>query len=331
MTRKARVGVALATATSALLALAACSSSPSSASSASSGSGQAQHGTTQVTVAVLAPSSLQWLQAIADQEGFYAKHGVSVKTIQVQSSSELVQAVSSGSADGGIAEGNTVVSAINQGAHVIITGALFQKPALRLFGGPGVKSIAQMSGTKVTAGAVSGGTYDLLLYLLKQGGVSASKVTPVAIANSSDRVTALQNGQVKGALLIPPFDTVAQSQGSTLLATYDKDYVETPAIVNDAWAKGNTAAAKGFTEGLEDAAEWIYQPANKQKAISILDNYASVNQSDATAAYSFLIGSKIISPNLSVPADGIENLITVSGGSLNGFSLSKYVDSQYLK
>lgn len=335
MKSTSRLTAGLAAVSLMALALAGCSSpSPSPSASKSSSSPDAAE-LVKVKVAVLAPGALQWLQAIAEDQGFYKKHGVAVEAIQVQSSSALVQAVSSGSADAGISLGDNVIKAVDEGADISMTGALFQRPALRLFGASGVSTISDLKGKKVTAGATTGGTADLMFYLLKQAGVDPKSVVPVAIANSSDRVVAMKNGQVGGALLIPPFDSVAKAQGATLLATYDHYYVETPAIVNNGWAKKNPKGAAGFTQGLQDAAKWIYGKANKSDAVRILEDYAHVDKSNAQDAYDFMIGQKIISPDLSIPESGLTNIAKVSadinGGDVSNFDPKKYIDTQYLK
>ena len=173
-----------------------------------------------------------------------------------------------------------------------------------------------------------------MLYLIKEGGIDPNSVVPVAIANSSDRVVAMQNGQVVGALLIPPFDSVALGNGAKMLATYDDYYIETPAIVNNAWASENPKGAAGFTQGLQDAAIWIYDPANEEDAVRILEEYASVDETAAQDAYDFLVGEEIISPDLSIPEEGLTNIVKISaeinGGDVSDFDPKKYIDTQYL-
>lgn len=288
-----------------------------------------------VQVAVLGPGSLQWMHAIAKEEGFYADHDVEVEDVQVQNSASLVQAVSSGSADAGIALGDNVISAVDEGAEISITGALIQKPALRLYGAPGVEDVADLEGADVTAGAVEGGTYELMVYMLEQAGVDADSLTPVAIANSSDRVVAMQNGQVNGALLIPPFDSLAEEAGANMLGWYDDYWLETPSIVNDAWAQENPEAATGFTQGLADAAKFFADEANKDASIAHLQEYAGVEESAAADAYEFIAGNEIFSPDLSVKEEGLTNIAEigaeVSGGDASGFDASKYIDDSYLK
>ena len=289
-----------------------------------------------VTLATLAPSSLLWLHAIAEKEGYYNQHNVTVRTVQIQSSSALVQAVASGSANAGVSLGDNVITAVDKGAPIIIAGALLQKAALRLYGSPKVKSINDLKGTKVTAGAVSGGTADLLLYQLMQAGLTKSDVQLLALTNSKDRVVALKNGQVQGSLLIPPYDTLAAQDGDTMLGWYDKPYIETPLIVNTSWAQANQAAALGLTGGLADAAKWIYDPSNGAAAQTILQNYTKVSAEAAKNAYQFMVtDGKVLSPDLAVQDAGLQNIVDVSA-SVDGktgakLDISKYYDPSYLK
>lgn len=289
----------------------------------------------KVKVAVLGPGSLQWLHAIAEDQKFYSDHGVSIDNIQVQNSGSLVQSVASGSANAGIALGDNVIKAVDEGAKVKITGALIQKPALRLYGAPGIEKVSDLKGAKVTAGAVEGGTYELMLYMLQKGGVDADGLTPVAIANSSDRVVAMDNGQVKGALLIPPFDSLAEKSGAKMLGWHDDYWLETPAIVNEAWAKENPKAAAGFTKGLVDAAKFFADKSNKADAVRILKDYADVDKKAAEAAYKFIMSNEIFSPDLSINDKGLTNIAeissAVSGKDAGDFDPAKYIDDSYLK
>jgi ABC-type nitrate/sulfonate/bicarbonate transport system substrate-binding protein len=121
-----------------------------------------------------------------------------------------------------------------------------------------------------------------------------------------------------------------------MLDWYNQPYVETPLIVNTDWAKSNPAAAKAITQALADAARWIYEPANVEKAAQILSDYAGADAAAAKEAYTFMVTEgKVISPDLSVPADGLANIAKVSA-FVNGqpepsIDESKYVDASYLR
>lgn len=292
---------------------------------------------TEVRVAMLAPSALLWLHAIAKDQGFYAERKIVVKELVAGSSPALLQAVSSGSAEAGISLGDVVIRAIDQGAPVIMTGAILEKTILRLVGGAGVSTIKELGGANVTAGAVEGGTANLLRFQLQRGGVDPRGVKMVALTNSKDRVVALGNGQVKGALLIAPFDTLAAREKMKILDVYTDPYVQTPLIVNRDWAAKNREAAVGLTKAIQKAAVWIYDPANKQKAISILAAFTNVPADVCADSYTFIIEQqKAIGRNLQINAAGLENIIKIdqaigaSPASSKAFELSRYFDPSFL-
>src|ERR1700726_2609323 len=85
----------------------------------------------EVRIAVLAPSALLWLHAIAKDQGFYTERKIDVKELVAGSSPVLLQAVSSGSVEAGISLGDVAIRAIDQGAPVIIAGAVLEKTILR--------------------------------------------------------------------------------------------------------------------------------------------------------------------------------------------------------
>lgn len=292
---------------------------------------------TEVRVATLAPSALLWLHAIAKDQGFYAKHNVNVKELVAGSSPALLQAVSSGSVEAGISLGDVVLRAIDKGAPVVITGSILGKAILRLVGGKGVTELKQLKGATVTAGAVEGGTADLMRYQLKMAGVDPQDLKMVAITNSKDRVVALENGQVKGALLIAPFDTLAIQSGMRILDVYRKPWIETPLIVNKDWASKNRAAAVGLTQALRDAADWIYNPANKQRSIEILAAYTKTPADICEDSYHFIVeDQKAISPGLKVERDGLKDIVDIDvalghPAPAKPFNLSDYYDPSYLE
>jgi len=290
-----------------------------------------------VRLATLAPSALLWLHAIADTKGFYKERGIAVQELRTASSPALLQAVSSGSADAGVSLGDVVIRAIDQGAPVIMAGAILEKTILRLYGGPGVTSPKDLAGKPVTAGAVQGGTANLLRYQLMQLGVDHKTLQMVSIPNSRDRVVSMQNGQVKGALLIAPYDTVVEKEGMKLLDVYRDPYVQTPLILNTNWAAKNRKAAVGLTQALRKASDWIYDPSNRKEAAAILATYTSTAPDIAEASYDFVVREQqAIGKGLRIQAAGLENIVkidrAVTGEAASGaFDLKKYYDPSYLE
>lgn len=291
----------------------------------------------QVRVAMLAPSSLLWLHAIAKDQGMYAAHNVEVQDLVASNSPALLQAVSSGSVEAGISVADLAIRAIDQNAPIIISGAVLGHSILRFVGGTGVETAADIAGRPVTAGGVQGGTANLLRYLMNDAGVDGTNAQLVAMANSRDRIVAMQNGQVAASLLIAPFDSMAQRDGMKVLGDYKEDYLQTPLILNTDWAKANREAAVAFTQATRDAANWIYDPANKEKAIEILAAFTKVDPELCAESYAFIVEEQqAIGKGLEVTPASMENLIKISkavGASAESdvpFELSRYYDPSYL-
>ena len=288
-----------------------------------------------VRVSMLAPSALLWLHAIAEEEGFYKARNIKVESLVVGSSAVLVQSVASGSVEAGIALGDLAIRAIDKGAPIVITGAVLEKTILRLVGAPGITSAKQLTDTNVTAGAVEGGTANLLKYQLLKLGVNPNDTKMVSLTNSRDRLVALENGQVKGALLIAPFDTLAENEGMKVLDVYKEPYLQTPLILNKDWATKNREVAKNLTTALQAAARWIYVPGNKAKAISTLSKYTKIDEKICEGSYKFIVeDQKAIGRDLRLSSASLENIIKIDealGEKQTGqFDVKKYYDPSFL-
>ena len=228
---------------------------------------------TQVSVAMLAPSALVWVHAVAEKQGFYTAHGLAVRELRASDSPALLQAVSSGSAEAGLSLGDLAIRAIDRGAPIVIVGAALDKAILRLYAAPDVADLKALNGAPVTAGAVRGGTADLLKIMVTRAGGDASSLKMVSIANSRDRIIALQNGQIRAALLIAPFDTLAERAGFHMLAADREAYVETPLILNRDWAQKNRATATALVQAMRNAATFMNDPAHRAATIDALASY----------------------------------------------------------
>lgn len=297
----------------------------------------AQAPKTEVKLAVLAPSALLWTHAIALEKGFYDKRNLTVRELRASDSPALLQAVASGSADAGISLGDLAVRAIDKGAPVVISGAVLGKTILRLYGAKGTTSVKDLAGKPLTAGAVRGGTANLLKYQLKQAGVDPAGAQMVSIANSRDRIIAMANGQVAGALLIAPFDTLAAREGAVFLDVYREPYVQTPLVLNKTWANAPATrpVAVALTQALKEAAAFIDDPANKDAAIDVLAAYTKTPRDVVEDSYAFIVkDQKAIPADLSVEAAGLENLFKIDaavGGEppAQAFDLARYYDPSF--
>ena len=268
--------------------------------------------TDTVRLATLAPGALLWLHNIAETKGFYKEANLEVRRLQVADSPALVQAVASASADAGVSLGDLVMKAIDQNAPIIMAGGYITKTSLRLVGAKDVKTPKDLAGQRMTAGAVSGGTTNLMLYQMLLHGVDPNGIQRISIPNSRDRVVALEAGQVRGAVMTPPFDIMAMQKGFPILDTYREPFLQTPLIVNTNWAAKNRAVVVKLVRASRQAAQWIYEPKNRAEAVEILSKDTGVALDISDASYQFLVTEqKAYSIDLTVPEASIANLLKI--------------------
>jgi ABC-type nitrate/sulfonate/bicarbonate transport system substrate-binding protein len=288
-----------------------------------------------VRLATLVPSALTWLHHVAEAQGFYRDAGLTVENLVISDSPGLLQAVASGSADVGFSLGDLALIAIDQRAPIVMTGAVLDRSALRLIGGPGIKSARDLNGKRVTAGALRGGTTNLMLYQLKLLSVNIDSLQVVSIPNSRDRVVAMQNGQVSGAMLLAPFDIVALQQKMTVLDVYRQPYVETPVIFNVNWAQKNRKTAIAMAHSLRRAALWINQTSNRAAAAQILAHATNATHDIADASYRFIVAEQHAIPrDLSIPENGLRDILRINqvieGKAPPPFTFHEYYDPSFL-
>ena len=292
-----------------------------------------------VRIATLAPGALLWIHDVAEAKGFYKANRLDVKKLQVADSPALVQAVASGSADVGISLGDVVMRAIDQNAPIVIAGGYLVKSSLRLVGAKDIKDIKQFQGTKMTAGAVRGGTTNLMLYQLKMHGVDPNSIQRVSIPNSRDRVLAMESGQVRGALMTPPFDVMAAKMGLPILDVFAEPYLQTPLIINTNWAGKNRDVAVRMVRASRTASEWLNNPANRVEAVALLAKNANVTLDLADASYQFLVlEHKVYPVDLTVTDAAITNIVKIDRAinpadhpkDEQKVDIRKYYDPSYL-
>jgi ABC-type nitrate/sulfonate/bicarbonate transport system substrate-binding protein len=157
----------------------------------------------------------------------------------------------------------------------------------------------------------------------------------VAIPNSRDRIVALQNHQVDGALMSAPFDIAAQQMGMTILDVYRQPYTQTPLIFNVPWAQKNRKTAVAMAHALRRAAAWIDDPANRHEAARILGEQTNTKPDVADASYRFIVMEQHAIPrDYSVSENGLRDIlrinVVVTGQPAPPFNFHDYYDPSYL-
>lgn len=119
------------------------------------------------------------LNALMDEQGFFRRFGVDATIVEAPGVTGPFDAIATGAADVCLVSGyNLVLPRIEQGAPVRIIGAGMRKVALTVFAKPGsITTLADLPGRTVAVGPRLGLLHSMMLQLLKEKGLDASRVT----------------------------------------------------------------------------------------------------------------------------------------------------------
>lgn len=259
--------------------------SGSSASAAASG---AKGSLTTITVGLTSKTATDWPLYVAQKFGYFQKDGVKVNFIIVGSAAGNAQQLAAGSLDLGETSSTQVIEAIQGGAPVKYVINQVITPPYTLLAQKNIKSIADLKGKTIIVGGVNDITRVFLQAMLKPNGLQPGQYTLTYAGSTSNRFAALKSGSVAAAILFPPFDFVAKSEGYTDLGNVEKYLPSFPFdgfAANDQWAKSHTQALVGFTKAYLQGVQWLYNTANEAEAVTILEAQTNTKATAAKETY----------------------------------------------
>lgn len=288
---KLRAAVGLLMSSSVILA--ACGSGSSSSSSGATTTSAATASSSPaklqtIKVGLTSKTATDWPLYVAGKLGYFAKNGVDVKYTIVGSAAGNAQQLAAGSLDIGETSSTQVVEAIQGGAPVKYVVNQVITPPYSLLAQKSITSIADLKGKTIIVGGVNDITRVFLDAMLKPAGLLPGQYTLTYAGATSARYAALKSGSVAAALLFPPFDFLAKSQGFTDLGNVQKYLPSFPFdgfAANTSWAKTHSQVLVNFIKAYLEGVKWLYDPSNETQAVSILKAETNTTTSNAQQTY----------------------------------------------
>lgn len=167
---------------------------------------------------------------IAEEQGYFADHGLDVEVIDFTWDQDMNAALASGRLDVEAAATNTLIALLNQGVDAqafLLLDASYEADAI--IAHTDIQSIEDLAGREVAYEL--GATSDLLLnYALNEAGMSVEDIEPVPIA-AADVGVALIAGQVDVAVTYEPYISAALRDRDEYAVLYTA--AERPGLISD--------------------------------------------------------------------------------------------------
>lgn len=211
---------------------------------------------------------------VAEAEGLFAKHGVTVELIPVASAPERDQLLAAGQADGAINE-TLAVMLFNKDAIQMQAVRYALRPVegyghffILASGKSGITDIQGLKGVEI---GVSQGT--VIEYvterLLQAEGLSADEIKTIAVPKIPDRMALLGSGELAAGVLPDPLASLAISQGAVnvLDDSLHPEYGFSVYSFRKDTVNANPKAVKAFLAAIEEAVSLINSDSTKYTSL----------------------------------------------------------------
>jgi len=255
---------------------------------------------------------------VAQDQGFFRKHGLDLTLVQVRNGPVGMSALASGESLlhwGSVSAAN--LGAIAEGADLVFVAGFINKLTGTFVANPKIKNPAELKGKTLGVNSLSGGAWIFTMLTLDHWGLvpERDKIQLRALGDNSVVSQALLAGNVDAAYLGYTFGNLVQSKGFRMLADLEKlpiPYQGSGIISRRSGMTSSPAIMENALRALLDGVGFIRNPENKSQVIrSLVKGLRLKRIEDAEEGYQSITGiyEKKIYPSV----DGIRNVIRLLG------------------
>ena len=263
--------------------------------------------------------------AVAEEKGLYEGRDLQVEFDQVSSSTQQFQYLADGrydvvqtspdnTANYRLNRGNPIGQLIDASGFLGLDHGMYLVVVAR----PGIETIEELRGMTISVDAPeSGFAYVIYKILANHGLLRGTDYDIVSTGGVYDRYVAMveQDADFAATLMSGGFETRAASRGFKLLDSvqdiYDP-YLGVWAAARRQWLEDNADLATDFVSAYREASAWVFDPANREQCIDMLERLPNTSRDLAQQLYEIQV-----SPGVG----NIEGGAIDPGGVMNVLSL----------
>jgi ABC-type nitrate/sulfonate/bicarbonate transport system substrate-binding protein len=257
---------------------------------------ESQAQTTQVNLGVTFRNARLASLWIAEEEGYFKKQGIDLKTMNISGGSQGVQTIVSGGVDVSFDDPISAIVATAAGVPVVDVFAGTPTMPFLLVGAPGVKTLADLKGKRVGSSGLgpSASRLALLVAFRKLGlDVEKDQITVVASGQEPERMAGLASGAIAATVISPEYRSRLEQLGITILADLR--------TMNIPWETASLLTTRKNMQSKRDAVEhvikallegnaYILNAANRARVLELLVARLGLkNSQEAAGPYDDLV------------------------------------------
>jgi ABC-type nitrate/sulfonate/bicarbonate transport system substrate-binding protein len=229
----------------------------------------------KLVVSYVPGNAIYWDIDTAIEKGFFKDEGFAPEVVIFQSSPQSIQLLVAGEVQLAGAQPEALLAAVVHGSKgFAVISSPAERPDWFLVGRPDIKALADLKGKFFGTGGLQLGENWWTWKALAKAGVAASDINMLVVGTSAQKFAALQRGSIAFTVLFQPTAQLALAEGMNVLYRFS-DGEAFPSIlysVAEAWARRGDHGPR-LQRALRRAHDWLYDPANRDEAIAILQKY----------------------------------------------------------
>lgn len=302
---------------------------------ATTSAGTTQSGTTTVRLGLMANSDGAYLAAVAEDQGYFAKYGLQVKTSTFSAGINTVDAITLGQLDiGYVAD----FAALNRfGASEKSDLRIFAKisssaaTANKLYVAKDITALADLKGKGIVTQKGTVIEY-WTAKLLQKAGLTASDVKLLPVSSPQEGIAIMESGQAVAYWGSGQTAQKLEASGKfkSLLTQAD---VASPtlsfAIANESYLKSNSAAAESYLKAMNEAVAFVQK--DPEKAADIVLQRLNTPKETSLAQMKSITYDVSFKQDTVTALDSIYQWISENGLIKVKYDVRDYIDANALK
>jgi ABC-type nitrate/sulfonate/bicarbonate transport system substrate-binding protein len=250
----------------------------------------------KLVISYVPGNAIYWDIDVAIEKGFFKDEGFAPEVVIFQSSPQSIQLLVAGEVQLAGAQPEALLAAVAHGSKgFAVISSPAERPDWFLVGRPEIKTLADLKGKFFGTGGLQLGENWWTLRALAKAFVAPSDITMLVVGTSAQKFAALQHGSIAFTVLFQPTAQVAVAEGMNLLYRFG-DGEAFPSIlysVATSWAQQGNHGVR-LQHALRRAHEWLYDPANRDQAIAILQKYTKRDPGQLAPLHGLYVGKDAI-------------------------------------
>lgn len=228
---------------------------------------------------------------VAQEKGFFKKNNVNIDLTYTLNSKQVVKGLMDDTYQVAIAGLDNVIAYQEGQGELPLKTDMFafmgvDNGLLSLVTSPAIKSANDLKGKHLSVDALTTGYAFVLKDYVTTHGISEKDVDFTSVGSTDRRYTALIEGKTDATLLRTPLDIQAKNKGFNVLASGKSlgDFQGTVGVATRHWAEKEPENLVNFIRSYREALHWIYDPANKKSAETLLSTHVKGMTPELAAA-----------------------------------------------